>query len=119
VARTDPTALETTPVLERAGELAILGSLLGGADRGAGRCAVLEGTAGIGKSRLLAEARAAAADAGIEVAHARCSELESDFSFGAALQLFEPLTRGGADDQLFGGAAALARPLFEEVGQVD
>jgi len=108
-----------TPVLERAGELAVLGSVLGGAERGVGRCAVLEGNAGIGKSRLLAEVRAAAAASGMEVAHARCSELESDFSFGAALQLFEPLTGGGEDAELFGGAAALARPLFEEVGQVD
>jgi DNA-binding CsgD family transcriptional regulator len=93
--------------------------VLGGAERGAGRCAVLEGSAGIGKSRLLAEARQAATADGMAVAHARCSELESDFSFGAALQLFEPLTDSGADEALFGGAAALAKPLFEQVGQAD
>ena len=104
-------------MLERAGELALLGSMLGSAEQGVGRCAVLEGSAGIGKSRLLAEARSAAVAAGMAVAHARCSELESDFSFGASLQLFEPLTRGGHGDDLFGGAAALARPLFEAVGQ--
>src|SRR3954453_5682490 len=97
------------PVLERAGELAVLGSVLGGAGRGAGRCAVLEGNAGIGKSRLLAEARTAAAASGMEGAHARCSELESDFSLGAARQLFEPLAGDGRDADLFGGAAALAR----------
>ena len=102
-------------LLERGDEVAALESLLAGAARGAGGAVVIEGGAGIGKSRLLAEARAAAAAAGMAVAHARCSPLESDFSFGAALQLFEPLL---ADDA-FAGAAELARPLFEGGGVDD
>jgi DNA-binding CsgD family transcriptional regulator len=100
-------------MLERAGELSALATLLDGARRGAGGCAVLEGSAGIGKSRLLAEAAGIAAAAGMTVATARCAQLESDFSFGAALQLFEPSVHGADRRRLFAGAAALAQPLFE------
>lgn len=47
---------------------------------------------------------------------ARASELESDFAFGIALQLFEPLLAGADDetrDRLLAGSAALAGPLLE------
>ena len=103
------------PILERTEEVAALGALLTAARSGEGGCAVVEGRAGIGKSRLLAEARDDAEASGMAVASARCSPLESDFSFGAALQLFEPRI----DDDLFRGAAALARPLFEAAGEAD
>src|SRR5687768_10772726 len=101
-------------MLERTGEVAAVASLLESAREGTGGCAVVEGSAGIGKSRLLAEARSAAAASGMTVAQARCSELESDFAFGAALQLFEPLIGAGDDTELLAGAAALAHPLFED-----
>ena len=47
---------------------------------------------------------------------ARASELESEFAFGIALQLFEPLLAGADDethDRLLAGSAALAGPLLE------
>jgi len=47
---------------------------------------------------------------------ARASTLESDFQFGIALQLFEPLLTGIDDethDRLLAGSAALAGPLLE------
>jgi predicted ATPase len=114
----DASALDT-PMLERGQEIDALESLLAAARSGVGGCATLEGGAGIGKSRLLAEVRGAAAAAGMAVAHARCSPPESDFSFGAALQLFEPLIAPVGDPELFAGAAKLAWPLFKDGGDVD
>ena len=49
------------PLLERDRELASFRSLLEAARSGAGRVALIEGRAGIGKSRLLAELREQAA----------------------------------------------------------
>jgi DNA-binding CsgD family transcriptional regulator len=76
---------------------------------------VLEGPAGIGKTRLLATARTAALGAGVRVLAARGSELESHVPFGMVRQLFEPLVLATEDkrsDRLFEGAAARARSLF-------
>jgi predicted ATPase len=52
------------PLFEREAELAALAPLV--CDGGTGRLVVLEGPAGIGKSRLAAEALARAAAAGFE-----------------------------------------------------
>ena len=51
---------------------------------------IIEGAAGAGKSRLLAAAVELARVEGLRVLQASGSELERDFSFGAARQLFEP-----------------------------
>ena len=77
-------------LFERGGDLALLGGLLADARAGEGRLAVIEGPAGIGKTRLLEEARAAADGLGLEVLHARGGELERDFGFGVVRQLLEP-----------------------------
>lgn len=53
-------ALDEVPLLEREAEFAVLDSLLGEARAGRGRVALIEGAAGIGKTRLLGAARAAA-----------------------------------------------------------
>ena len=76
-------------LLERDRELAALDRLIADAEDGRGRVALIEGPAGIGKSRLLAEARTRAG--AMTVLSARCGELERDFSFGAVRQLFENL----------------------------
>ncbi|HEU5215766.1 MAG TPA: AAA family ATPase [Gaiellaceae bacterium] len=78
------------PLLERSAELARIESALAGARNGAGRFVVVEGPAGIGKTELLAAARAAAADGGMRVLRSRGTELEREFAFGVARQLFEP-----------------------------
>jgi len=105
-------------MLERSAQLEELSSLFASAREGAGGCVVIEGGAGIGKSRLLAEGLEQAAAAGMTMASARCSQFESDFAFGAALQMFEPLV-GGGDRGAFAGAAALAWPLFDEAGDAE
>src|SRR5215218_10981196 len=102
-------------LLEREGDLAILGGLLAYARAGEGRLAVIEGPAGIGKTRLLEEARAAADGLGLEVLQARGGELERDFGFGVVRQLLEPRVAVAEESeraQLFAGAAGLAEVVI-------
>jgi predicted ATPase len=103
-------------LLERERELEQLGALLDGLAAGEARVAIVEGAAGIGKSRLLAEARRRAADGRIRVLSARGGELERDFAFGVVRQLYEPvLHESGARERLLAGAAAAADPVFDLV----
>jgi DNA-binding CsgD family transcriptional regulator len=100
-------------ILERNEALDAIASTLAAAREGSGRCLVLEGGAGLGKSRLAAEMSDSAAAAGMTVLRARGAELEHDFSFGVVLRLFEPLLAGEEESAtLMSGAAALCAPLF-------
>jgi tetratricopeptide (TPR) repeat protein len=78
-------------LLEREVQVAALWALADAARSGGGRFVVIEGTAGIGKTRLLAEARTVAGSAGMRVLAARGGELEGEFAYGIVRQLFEPL----------------------------
>jgi DNA-binding NarL/FixJ family response regulator len=99
-------------LLERDREVAALDRLIAGACEGHGAAVLIEGPAGIGKTRLLATARERAGDR-MTVLTARCSELEREFSFGAVRQLFEPPARD-ADRRarLLAGAAAPAEGVL-------
>jgi DNA-binding CsgD family transcriptional regulator len=102
-------------LLERGAELAGLAGVLDDAAARRGGLAVVEGSPGIGKSRLLAWVRAQARERGMRVGFARGAELEREFPFGLVRQLLDPavVELGGADrERLFAGAAALAEPLF-------
>src|SRR5580765_8058572 len=102
-------------LLERDEELAVLTALSDSARGGEGTLAVIEGTAGIGKTRLLGELRARGC-ADMRVLSARGGEFEVDFAFGVVRQLFEPLLAGASPEtrsELFSGAATLAEPLFD------
>ena len=104
-------------LLEREPEVSAIRELVRSARGGTGGLLVAEGSAGMGKTRLLGEARAAAETSGLEVVAARGGELEQGFAFGIVRQLFEPLLAraSGADrSDLMTGAAALAQPLFDE-----
>jgi len=101
---------EHAALLERADELAAVDAAIAGAQNGAGRLVVIEGPAGIGKTSLLAEGRARAADSGLTVLYARASELEAAFSFGIVRQLFEAAV--ATAPRVLGGAAAQAARLF-------
>ena len=105
--------LDERPLLEREAELAALTAVLAAARGGDGRVVVVEGAPGIGKTRLLAEARTLATE--FEVLTARAGELESGFAFGVVRQLFEGALASAPSDaraELLSGAAALAAPLF-------
>jgi DNA-binding NarL/FixJ family response regulator len=101
-------------LLERDGELATIDGLLAAAAGERAGLAVVEGRAGIGKSRLLMAARDRAAAAGFRVVTARGTELEREFPYGAVRQLFEPLrSEPELWGRVFAGAAAGAQPVFE------
>ncbi len=98
-------------LLERHRELRSLDLSIGDAVRGCGSLTVLEGTAGSGKSSLLAVAGERAAGAGIRVLGARGNELERENAFGCIRRLFEPRLAAVTDPErsrLLAGAAAAA-----------
>ncbi len=109
-----PARLPAADLLEREAELEAVQEALDGARGGLGRLLVIEGPAGAGKSRLLAAARARARAAGMRVLSGRGAELEREFPFGVALQLFAPQLQTSPEraKRLLTGPAAYAAPLF-------
>jgi predicted ATPase len=102
-------------LLERETELAAIDDALRAAGDGSGCTLIVEGAAGIGKTRLLDEACSIASDAGMHVLGARGGEFERAFPFGVVRQLFEgPLqSMPGPDrDAILTGAAARAGDLL-------
>jgi DNA-binding CsgD family transcriptional regulator len=77
------------PLLEREQEASLLADALATARAGAGALVLVEGEAGIGKTRLLQLARSQATEHRMTVLQARGAELERDFGWGVARQLFE------------------------------
>jgi class 3 adenylate cyclase/DNA-binding CsgD family transcriptional regulator len=76
-------------LLERERETEALNSTLAAAESGSGGLALIDGPAGIGKTRLLAAAAERAMASGMTVLRARGAELERDYSWGVVRQLFE------------------------------
>jgi DNA-binding SARP family transcriptional activator/DNA-binding CsgD family transcriptional regulator len=108
-------ALPAGALLEREQELAAIGGLVDAALTGSGRLLVVDGAAGVGKTRLLDEASCAAAAAGMDVVRARGVALEDQFAFGIVRQLFERvLVAAPAAEraELLGGTAGLAGGLL-------
>ncbi|MFL5863759.1 MAG: AAA family ATPase, partial [Solirubrobacteraceae bacterium] len=102
-------------LLEREHEVEHVCTALRGVGQRAGMTLVIEGEAGMGKSRLLEVARQQASEDGFRVLSARATELEQGFPFGVARQLFEraiveasPVERG----RWLAGAAALAADVL-------
>ena len=107
----------TDDLLERDAELATFMDLAERALAGKGGVVLVEGPAGIGKTRLTEAALARAAAAGLTVARARCGELERDFPFGVVRQLLEPLVAGLDDsdrNDVTSGAAALGASVLSD-----
>ncbi len=101
-------------ILERDAEFAALDEALDAAVAGTGAALVVEGTAGIGKSALLDEARRRAAARGMRVQVATASLLERDLAHGVVRQLLEVAVRTattGDRAALLAGAAELATPV--------
>jgi DNA-binding CsgD family transcriptional regulator len=105
-------------LLERDRELERIGAALGAASDGGGSLTVVEGPAGIGKTRLSRAARQEADARGFLALAARGAELELGYPFGVVRQLFEPTLRSAAAAErarLLDGAAELALPaVFPE-----
>ena len=108
-------SLATGGLLERGVELAQIGTWLADPLGESGFVLVVEGAAGVGKSALLAAARARAEGLGFEALSARASEFEAEIAFGVVRQLFEPVLRrasGAERRHLLAGVAQVgARAL--------
>src|SRR5947209_8732019 len=76
--------------VEREDEIDLLEQRLAGVRAGEGSVIFIEAPAGLGKSRLLTAAGDMAREADMQVLGAQATELERDFAFGVAIQLFEP-----------------------------
>ena len=114
--RSAPPVSDAPQLLEREHELEALDGVVAAAAEGAGQMLVVQGPPGVGKTRLLADARAGGRDADVLVLDGRGVELEREFAFGVARQLLEPAVFGAAEDErarLFDGAARLAGRLFD------
>ena len=103
-------------LLERESELAELAEAQQSALDGDGRCVVVEGAAGIGKTSLLRVVRRRADAGEATVLSARGTQLEQTLAYGVVRQLFEravlrssPVER----DEALAGAAAHAAPVLE------
>src|SRR5215210_1525489 len=104
-------AADAAPLRERDAELGAVDEATSSAVAGRGSVILVEGYAGKGKSRLLAEAAARVEAAGMDVLCAVGGDVERDFAFGIAFQLLEGrVRRAGPTERsrLFVGAAALA-----------
>ena len=102
-----------TRLLERDRELEILDHAIAATLAGSAGLLLVEGPAGIGKSRLVAEARRRAAESALLVLSARGGELERDFPFGVVRQLFEPrLADAGVRERVLSGSAGAAAAIF-------
>ena len=100
-------------LVEREGDLARIDGALARARDGRGVLMVVEGPAGVGKTSLLADARAVADATGMRVLRSRGAELEREFAFGVVRQLVEPALRGMDDPaELFRGPAGVAAGLL-------
>jgi DNA-binding CsgD family transcriptional regulator len=99
---------------EREAELTLLAQSLDDALGGTGRAVLVEGSAGIGKTRLLDEACARAAGRA-RILRGRGGEQERDIPLLVTREMFAPLMRTTATpelDRYFTGAADLAGPLL-------
>lgn len=87
------------PLLERDRELEVLGQATEDAAMGRGSLVIVEGPAGIGKTRLLDATAARASEAGFLVRRARGGEMEREMPFGVVRQLLEPAIERATEEE--------------------
>lgn len=105
----------TDRLLERERELEAFGKAFDRLAVGAGSLVLVEGAAGIGKTRLLSEAVGLAEKRRFLVRTARAGQLEREMPFGVARQLLEPvIERASAQERsrLLAGSAGMALIAF-------
>jgi DNA-binding CsgD family transcriptional regulator len=110
-----PTVARPATLLEREREVERIRIALHAAGRRGGGAVLIEAAPGMGKSRLLEEARELAPELGLRVLAARATQLEQGFPFGVVRQLLErPLLEAESDERerWLAGAAALAADVL-------
>lgn len=111
-----PVAEPWFELYEREDELAALSQALAAARKGTGSLVVVEGPAGIGKSRLLTETRAMADELGMLALTSRGFDLERNVPFGVAAELFAATLAAKSSKErarLLSGHARLAAGLLD------
>lgn len=103
-------------LLEREAHLEAIEAAIEAAGEGTGQAVLFEGAAGIGKTSLISAAASRGSLEGLEVLSARGDELERQFPWGMAIQLFAGAVVGRDSQKLMRGAAGLTAPLFEGGG---
>ena len=101
-------------LLERGGELQLIGALVARVHGGEGAVLVVEGQAGVGKTELLRAAGELGDAEGLRVLRTRGSELDNAFAFGVVRQLLE--REVAADPKLLTGGAEPAAAVFAAAG---
>jgi len=103
-----------TPIIVgRTEELSQLGATLAAVQGGAGRCVLVSGEAGIGKSRLIAEIRARAIGNGFTTLEGRCFEQDRSFPYAPLMDMLRPfLAQEPVSDRL-NGLGPLAHELVK------
>jgi len=95
-----PLSPVTSPFVGRLGELAELSEYIGALDRQRGAVVAVVGEAGIGKTRLVAEALRSTAGAGTFTIALRCVSLERGLPFAPLSEALRPLLRAVPVDTL-------------------
>ncbi len=101
------------PLLERGAEVAAITAAIDAAVAGSGSVLLVEGAAGIGKTRLLAHACERAAAAGMTVLTARAAEYEDGYAWGVVTQLFDSELRSSSSGTREDAATLAARALIQ------
>ncbi|MFD4509606.1 BTAD domain-containing putative transcriptional regulator [Streptomyces sp. NPDC058457] len=107
-------APRTDVLVDRGPQLAELRDSLRSALDGRPRVVLIEGPAGIGKSRLLGEVAELAAGERVTTLTATGSRREKDYGYGAVRQLFERVV-SDSEESLLTGAAVAAGAVFGAV----
>src|SRR5215813_4029868 len=106
--------MDAAAIFEREAEREAIAELAAAAARGEAGVLLLDGPAGIGKTALLREARAAASRNGLTTLLATASPLDREFPFGVVHQLLDPVMADADEqrrDRILGGAASRASAL--------
>src|SRR5829696_652251 len=101
-------------LLERDGELGLIGGLVARVSAGEGGLVVIQGQAGVGKTELLRAAGELGEAEGLRVLRARGSELDRAFAFGVVRQLLEHEV--AEEPALLVGGAEPAAAVFAAAG---
>ena len=102
-------------MLDRESELEVIGTAITTALTGPGSALIVEGVAGIGKTRLLAQGCALGERAGLRILGASCGEFEAAYPWGMVRQVFDCIVRDdsvGGPRRFLRDAGRLALPAL-------
>src|SRR5215469_11799690 len=99
-------------LIGRAGQLATLQLLVEQAKHGEGQVALISGEAGIGKSRLVAEAKTYATTQGFLLLQGNCFPADLTYPYAPLLDLLRSLAASNSQASLAATVETLARDIF-------